>query len=146
MEENRVTIRWVERFQFVGTDSASHSVVLDASPPSGESTGMRPMDMLLLSLGVCTAMDIVQGLKKHGKSLERLEVSVTGTKNESLPHYFKNVNVHYKVYGKGIEPTVLEKVIRQSHELFCSVGATMSGRAEIGWSYEIRESFDPLSF
>lgn len=146
MEENRVNIRWVERFQFVGSDSAGHSVVLDASPPSGESTGMRPMDMLLVSLGACTAMDIVQGMKKHGKELERLEVRVTGTKNESLPHYFKNVNVHYTVWGRGIEPMILEKVIQQSHELFCSVGATMSGRAEIGWSYEIREKFNPFSF
>jgi|BEDMetMinimDraft_1075159.scaffolds.fasta_scaffold02067_2 Predicted redox protein, regulator of disulfide bond formation len=134
-----VTVRWSSNFQFVGFDHMGHSVVIDADRPNGEGTGMRPMALLLAALGGCTGMDIVQGLKKFGQSLKGLEVKVSGEVNEKLPHYYTKIRVHYLVKGESIDKAVLERVIKESDELFCSVGATIKGRAEILTSYEIVE-------
>jgi putative redox protein len=137
MSTNQVTVRLCRNFQFVGFDDKGHAVVLDADPPHGEGTGMRPMDMLIVSLGVCTGMDVVQGLRKLRQKLSNLEIKVSGEKNEKLPHYYKKIFVHYKVWGENIDKESFEKVVRDSEELFCSVGATLKGKAEIVTSYEI---------
>jgi len=132
-----VTVRWSKNFQLVGFDEKGRSVVIDAEPPNGEGTGMRPMDLLLVSLGACTAMDIVQGLKKFKQPLRGLEVKVSGERNETPPRYFKRIHIHYIVHGQGVDKSILEKTIKESDELFCSVGATLKGKAEITTSYEI---------
>lgn len=135
-----VVVRWVSNFQFVGFDGGGHSVVIDADQPNGEGTGMRPMNLLLAALGGCTGMDIVQGMKKFGQNLVGLEIRVSGETNEKLPHYYTKIHIHYVVKGRSIDRSLLERVIRESDELFCSVGATLKGRAEVTTSYEVVEA------
>ncbi|MEM0120996.1 MAG: OsmC family protein [Thermoprotei archaeon] len=135
-----VIVRWSSNFQFVGFDDKGHSVVIDADRPNGESSGMRPMMLLLAALGGCTGMDIVQGMKKFGQRLKGLEVRLSGEVNDRLPHYYTKIRVHYVVRGESIDKSVLERVIRESDELYCSVGASLKGRAEILTSYEIVEA------
>ncbi|MEM3656446.1 MAG: OsmC family protein, partial [Thermoprotei archaeon] len=77
-----VIVRWSSNFQFVGFDDKGHSVVIDADRPNGESSGMRPMMLLLAALGGCTGMDIVQGMKKFGQRLKGLEVRLSGEVND----------------------------------------------------------------
>ncbi len=113
--------------------------MIDADQPNGEGSGMRPMALLLAALGGCTGMDIVQGMKKFGEKLTGLEIRVSGDVNDRLPHYYTKINVHYVVRGKSIDRPTLEKLIRESDELFCSVGATIKGRTQITTSYEVIE-------
>lgn len=136
-DDQSVKVRLAANFQFVGSDSKGHSFVLDADKPSGEGTGVRPMDALLIALGACTGMDIVQGFKKFGKKLDALEVSVGGERNEVLPKYFKKINIHFEINSPDAEEGLVEKLIKESDELFCSVGATLKGRAQISTSFRL---------
>jgi putative redox protein len=58
-----VTIRWVERTLMVGTDSTGHSIVIGRSPEQQDAfLGMKPSDLLLLSVAACTAYDVLEFL------------------------------------------------------------------------------------
>ncbi|MEM0322075.1 MAG: OsmC family protein, partial [Thermoprotei archaeon] len=92
------------------------------------------------ALGGCTGMDIVQGMKKFGQRLKGLEVRLSGEVNDRLPHYYTTIRIHYVVRCESIDKSVLERVIKESDELYCSVGASLKGRAEILTSYEIVEA------
>jgi putative redox protein len=133
-----VNVRLCRNFQFIGMDHAGHSVVMDASKPEGEGSGATPMNILLFALGGCTGMDIVQGLKKTGQKLTGLEIGVTGERNDRSPRYYTKIHIHYKVSG-DVKEDLLTKAIQDSQEIFCSVAATLNGKAVITTSYELNK-------
>jgi len=112
MSTNQVTVRLCRNFQFVGFDDKGHAVVLDADPPHGEGTGMRPMDMLIVSLGVCTGMDVVQGLRKLGQKLSNLEIKVSGEKNEN----YRTITKRFLYTIRCGERTLTRRVSRRWSE------------------------------
>lgn len=133
---SQVKVKWVEKRQFVGTDSSKHSVVL-SSQDEDNATGMRPAELLLVALGACTAYDIVGILEKRRRELDSLEVYVQGEQEPDPPWTFHRIHVEYVLSGDGISPSEVERAIKLSEEKYCSVSATLSGRAEITSSYRI---------
>ncbi|MEM3671422.1 MAG: OsmC family protein [Thermoprotei archaeon] len=138
--DQSVSVRWARNFQFVGSDASGHSFVMDASKPNGEDTGLRPMDTLLLALGGCTGMDIVQGFKKFGKTLDSLDIKVSGKRAERPPRKFTDVTVHYIIRSKDADEQFVRKVIKDSEEIFCSVAATIRPGATIETTFELLNS------
>ena len=129
-------VKWVESRQFVGIDSTDHSVVM-SSPDDG--IGMKPSDLLLVSLGGCTAYDVVSILEKKRQKLTGLEVTVAGEQDEESPWPFRKIHLHYTFRVKGLKEKAVKDAIELSAEKYCSVAATVRGVAEIDYEYTIIE-------
>lgn len=133
---SKTTVTWVQGLQFVGTDSSKHSVVISA-PDEANGVGMKPSELLLVSLGACTAYDVVNILTKKRKPLISLQVEVEGEQHEVAPWPFKRIHVHYVVRGRNLSERDVAKAIQLSHEKYCSVSATLRTVVELTHDYEV---------
>ena len=133
---SRVKVQWVEGKQFVGTDSTSHSLVMSSSE---EGTGLRPSDLLLLGLGGCIGVDVIIILEKKRQKVTDLEITITGEQEPEPPWTFRRIQIEYLLRGKGLKEQAVRRAIQLSEEKYCSVGATISGVAEMASSFQIME-------
>ena len=133
-----VHITWVQKRQFVGSDSSKHSVVM-SSQDEENGTGMKPSDLLLVGLGGCTGYDVVDILLKKRQQLTGLEIVVTGEQDADPPWAYRKIHVHYVVRGRGLREKAVRDAIALSEEKYCSVTATVRGVAEITQDYTIVE-------
>ena len=133
-----VHVTWVQKRQFVGSDSSKHSVVM-SSQDEENGSGMKPSDLLLVGLGGCTGYDVVDILLKKRQQLTGLEVVVTGEQDADPPWPYRKIHVHYILHGKGLREKAVQDAIALSEEKYCSVAATVRGVAEIANEYTIVE-------
>jgi len=133
-----VRVKWVEKKQFVGTDSSKHSVVM-SSQDEENGTGMSPSQLLLVALGGCTAYDVVAILEKKRQRLTGLEVTVTGEQEPNPPWTYRKIHLHYQVRGQELSEKAVQSAIKISEQKYCSVAATLRGEAEITYDYTIIE-------
>ena len=131
-----VKVRWIGGHQFVGIDSTNHSVVI-SSPE--EDIGMKPSDLLLVSLASCSAYDVVEILKKKRLRLLWLEVRVQAEQDPEPPWTFRRIHLEYLVKGPGIPEKAVREAIEISEKKYCSVVATVSGVAEVTSHFHIQE-------
>ena len=128
------TVRWTGGQTYIGTDSTHHSVVL-STPDDG--VGMKPSELLLVALSGCTAVDVVDILAKKRQTLTGLEISASAEQDSDPPWTFRKIHLVYKLRGKGLTEQAVEQAIALSEEKYCSVAATVRGKAEITYSFEI---------
>jgi putative redox protein len=142
---SNVALKWTgeESQMFVGRDSFGH--VITAGSWSQEDNdewqewkGIKPSDLLLLSLASCSAYDIVVILKRQRQSLINLYVHVDGTQAEEPPYQFTDIHLHYTVEGDSLDSTKVERAIQLSEEKYCSVAATIRGTTTLTHSFEIK--------
>lgn len=138
MSKNNVRVKWTGGRQFIGTDSGNHSVVLSSHMEDGH-TGMKPSDLLLVALASCSAYDVVDILEKKRAELKLLEVEVTKVQDRDPPMTFRKIHLNYRVKGLNLTEKGLEQAIRLSLDKYCSVAATVSGKAEISYSFNFSE-------
>lgn len=119
---------------YIGIDSTNHSVVL--STPA-EGVGMKPSELLLVAVGSCTAVDVVNILEKKRFQLNRLEIQVTGEQDSDPPWTFRKIHIHYILQGAELTDRAVEQAIQLSEEKYCSVSATVRATAEITTSFEL---------
>jgi putative redox protein len=132
-----VSVTWVQGVQFVGTGSGGHSVVLDAPAGRDSWEGFKPSELLLAAVGGCTAVDVVEILRKKRQALSGLRISVHGEQQADPPHAFNEIRVHYEVRGRDINPQAVERAIELSQTKYCSVAATVRGVATIHTSFTV---------
>jgi putative redox protein len=132
----QVEVMWVQNEQFVATDSTKHSIVLSTSH---EGTGSKPSDLLLIALGACSAVDVVNILNKKRQKLTGLQVHVSGEQDADPPWTFRKIHVEYVVRGKGLSEKAVQQAIELSEDKYCSVAATVRGVAEITSSFQVVE-------
>lgn len=132
----QVSVTWLQNQQFVGTDSTKHSVVLSGMGPE-DGVGMKPSELLLVSLGGCTAYDVVNILRKKREKMTDLQVMVEGEQAADPPWPYIRIHVHYKVSGFNLNPDAVEQAIKLSEEKYCSISATVSKSAVITHDFEI---------
>ena len=130
----KATVKWVQGLQFVGTDSGGHSVVLSGDD---HQDGVRPSEMLLVAVASCSAVDVIEIMKKKRKPLAQLEVVVNGQRDPDPPWPYRTIEVVYYARGEGLTDKALSQAIQLSIEKYCSVAATVSGVADIQTRYEI---------
>ncbi len=131
-------VTWTGDMQFVGVDSTKHSVVM-STQDDANGTGMSPLQLLLVALAGCSAIDVVGILQKKRQDLHGLEINVKGERVENPPRFFRRIEVEYVVSGRGLKEKAVADAIRLSDEKYCSVAATVRGVAEITTSFRILE-------
>ena len=128
------TVRWITGKQFVGADSNNHTVVISGED---EPNGLRPSELLLLSLSSCTAYDVVEILSKKRKPLSMLEIITTGDHDPEAPWPYRTIHMKFRLSGKDLTNKAVEQAIDLSEKKYCSVSATVRGVAKITTEYEI---------
>ena len=127
-----------EGMQFVGSAESGHAVLLDAAPEvGGTDTALRPMELILVSLGGCTGMDVVSILRKMRVEWERFEIQVVAERAPEHPKVFTKIHLIYRIWGDDIPEDKLKKAIDLSQERYCPVTAMLNKIAEITYRYEI---------
>lgn len=133
-------VKWLDHMTFVGESGSGHAVVMDAAPEhGGRDIGLRPMEMLLLGLGGCTAFDVISILKKSRQAVTDCEVRVDSDRAEEVPKVFTRIHVHFIVSGKKLDPVKVEKAVKLSAEKYCSASLMLGKTAEMSHDFEVVE-------
>lgn len=133
-------IKWLDYMTFVGESGSGHSVVMDGAPEAGgRNLGIRPMEMLLLGLGGCTAFDVVSILHKSRQNIVDCEVEIEAERAAEVPRVFTGIHVHFIVSGKGLDPTRVERAVNLSADKYCSASRMLEKAAIITHDFEIVE-------
>ncbi|MES2591685.1 MAG: OsmC family protein [Bacteroidota bacterium] len=91
----------------------------------GNNKGVRPMQMLLMGLGGCSAVDVVMILNKQKQTIESFEISIDGEREKvKEPSLWENIQLHFKLRGK-IEKEKAERAVQLSMDKYCSVSKTL---------------------
>ena len=119
--------------QFVGETKSGHAVIMDDAQGN---TGPKPIELTLMSLGGCTAFDVIGILRKMRQVVTAYDVQVSAEQRAEPPNVFTRVEIKHRLSGT-IDPDAVRKAIQLSEEKYCSVGAMISKTAEIHSTFEI---------
>ncbi|MBX3717076.1 MAG: OsmC family protein [Burkholderiales bacterium] len=137
----KARVKLVEGITFVAESGSGHAVVVDASPEvGGRDMGARPMEMILMGAGGCSAIDVVHILRKARQDLVDCVVEVEGERAAEDPKVFTRIHMHYVVTGRALNPAQVERAIRLSKEKYCSATIMLAKTAEVTADFEIREA------
>jgi putative redox protein len=141
MAENvaiKLNLTDVAGMAFEGETPTGHKVLLDAGEEvGGRNLGPRPMELLLVSLGSCTGMDVISILRKMRQPVTGYQIEVIGERAEEDPKKYLRITIKHIITG-AVAADKLAHAIELSDQTYCSVAATLRGVAEIISSYEIR--------
>ena len=125
---------------FVAETGSGHALVMDGAPDvGGRNLGPRPMEMVLLGAGGCTASDVVVILSRSGQDVRGCDVQLRAERAEADPKVFTRIHFHFVVRGRALKPNVVERAIRLSHDKYCSASIMLGKTAELTHDWEIVE-------
>ena len=127
-----------DSYHMQAVNELGNTVEMDASPDiGGGNLAMRPMQMLLAALGGCSAIDVVNILKKQRQELRDLKITVTGEREkDAIPSLYTEVHAHFRMFG-DVDPEKAERAVALSMEKYCSVAKTLEKSAVVTYSFEI---------
>ena len=125
---------------FVAETESGHLVTMDGAPEGGgHNLAPRPMEMVLLGTGGCTAYDVVLILKRSRQEVASCEVRLQAERAAADPKVFTRIHMHFVVRGRGLRPGLVENALRLSHEKYCSASIMLGKTAAITHDFEIVE-------
>jgi putative redox protein len=137
----QATIKWVDNAMFLGESGSGHSVVMDGPPDQGgRNLGVRPMEMLLLGMGGCSAFDVMAMLRKSRQQVVDCRVELEAERADAVPSVFTRIHLHFVVTGVGLKETHVARAVQLSAEKYCSASIMLeSAGVEISHAYECVE-------
>jgi putative redox protein len=136
----KARVQLVEGMTFVAESGSGHAVVVDAAPDvGGKDLGPRPMELVLMGTGACSAIDVVHILRKSRQPITGCVVELDSERAAEDPKVFTKIHMHYVVTGKGLAQAQVERAIGLSKEKYCSATIMLAHTAEVTFDYEIRE-------
>jgi putative redox protein len=137
----KARIKWVEDAMFVAESGSGHSVVIDGpADGGGRNLGVRPMEMLLMGTGACSAYDVIHILRKGRHPVTDCICEVEAERADEVPAVFTKIHLHFVVSGHGLKESVVKRAVELSAEKYCSASIMMGKTAEISHDYELREA------
>lgn len=132
----RAKVEWVENVQFHASADSGHRIIMDGPPDSGgTNAGSRPMELLLMGVGGCTAFDVITILKKSRQAVSSCIAELTATRSDSVPAVFESIHVHFRLKGQDLDPTKVARAVALSADKYCSA-SIMLGRAGVSMSHD----------
>ena len=137
----KATVKWVDGAMFIGESGSGHSVVMDGPEDhGGRNMGVRPMEMLLLGLGGCTNFDVMSILRKQRLDVHDCIAEIQAERADAVPAVFTKIHVHFKVSGRALKPSAVERAVSLSAEKYCSASIMLEqAGVEITHSHELIE-------
>lgn len=130
-------ITWVEDMQFVASADSGHAILMDSTPEvGGHDSAARPMEVLLMGLLGCTAMDVISILKKKRQPVQGFKIFASGERSAEHPKKYTQIHLEYVAYG-DVDPKALARAVELSETTYCGAIATVRGVAEVTISYRV---------
>ena len=132
------TVTLQERSTFEGLSGSGHRVTMDVAPEvGGRNLGLRPMEMVLLGLGGCTAIDVLHMLRKGRQPITDMRVELDAERADDVPKVFTRIHLHFVLTGAGLDPHKIERAINLSASKYCSASMMLNKTAEMTHDFEI---------
>ena len=126
---------------FRAETGSGHMVAMDGAPEGGgNNLAPRPMEMVLLGTGGCSAYDVVLILKRGREDVRGCDVTLQAERAEADPKVFTKINVHYVISGRNLKPAAVARAVQLSHEKYCSASIMLAKTAEMTHTHEIVEA------
>ena len=137
----KARIKWVVNFSFIAESGSGHALVMDGAPEGGgRNLGPRPMEVVLMGTGGCTAYDVVHILRKSRAPVTDCVVEIDAERAEEDPKVFTKIHFHFIVTGNGLKPAQVERAVHLTAEKYCSASIMLGKTAAITHDFEIRET------
>jgi putative redox protein len=137
----KARIKLTEGMTFVAESGSGHAVVVDASADvGGRNLGARPMELVLMGTGACSAIDVLLILRRSRQEVVDCFVELQGERASEDPKVFTRIHFHFVVTGRALSARHVERAIGLSKEKYCSATAMLAKTAEITSDFEIREA------
>ncbi|MBI3241132.1 MAG: OsmC family protein [Chloroflexi bacterium] len=139
MSKKTASVIWNgEGMSFTGVGGSGFS--LQFNNPSGPGAA-SPMELVAIASGTCTAMDVIDILRKKRQAVSGFEVKVIGLRTSGYPSVFTEIDLEYVVRGRNIDPKAVERSIELSLAKYCSVNTMLKNSgAVINSRYRIEEA------
>ena len=125
-------ITWVDGALLVAEGGSGHTITMDGAPDiGGRNLASRPMEVLLMGMGGCTAIDVVSMLKKQRQDIDGVEVAMTAERATDYPKVYVDVKLVYTVRGRKLNRALVERAVSLSDEKYCSATAMFKKTAKV---------------
>lgn len=138
----KARIKWTGDMAFIAESGSGHAIVVDGPEElGGRNIGPRPMELLLMGVGACSAVDVVMILKKARQNVVDCWVELEATRADDHPKVFTAIHMNFVVTGSGLDDKHVARAVQFSAEKYCSA-SIMLGRAGVAIThgYALRES------
>jgi putative redox protein len=132
--EIKAALKWVDKMQMVARSGKSPAVIMDNVE---NGSGPTPMQLVLMGVAGCSAMDVVSIMKKKRANMSGFEVNISGDRAEDHPKRFTSINMEFVFTGRDIKPKDAERAIELSITKYCSAVASLN--ADVTHTYRIEE-------
>jgi putative redox protein len=137
----KARVKLTEGMTFVAESGSGHAVVVDAAPDiGGKDLGPRPMELVLMGTGACTAIDVMHILRKARQPVTDCVVELEAERANEDPKVFTSIKLRYIVTGRGLATAQVERAIKLSKEKYCSATIMLAATATISFEFEVREA------
>lgn len=128
----KARVKWIENACLFGETGSGHGLVLDGAPEiGGRDLGPRPMEMVLLGLGGCAAMDVIHILNKSRQAVTGIEILLDAERAETDPKVFTKIDLEFVITGHDLSEKHVARAVELSAEKYCSVSHMLNKTAEI---------------
>jgi len=131
-------VTWTEKLHFRGQAEHDQVVAIDHAPPLGDGNGIKPMELLLMSLASCSAQTVISLLQKMRQDVRGFTVKAEGARRAEHPTVFTEIRLAFEIEGNDLSAEAVEKAIRKSEEKYCPVWAMLKPGVKISFSYKLR--------
>src|SRR5215475_3937004 len=129
---NTAKVTWVDGALLVAEAGSGHSFTMDGAPDvGGRNLAARPMEVMLIGLGGCTAIDVVSMLRKQRQDIEGVEVALVAERADDHPKVYTEVKLVYTVRGRNLRRPLIERAVSLSDEKYCSATAMFKKTAKV---------------
>lgn len=122
-------------------DVDGRKVELNSTEMMGQA--FTPMELFLVALGGCTAMDVQWIMDRQRQKLDKFDMSISGTRRTEDPMWYETIDIKYSFAGPDIRKNVVERAIRLSQEKYCSVRAMVKDSVKLNITYSITNKTQP---
>jgi len=134
----KARIKWLENACLIAEADSGHGVVIDgAAEIGGRNLGVRPMEMILMGLGGCSAMDVLSILKKQRQQITDCLIEIEAQRRDEQPKVFTNIHLHFIITGYNLKDNHVKRAVDLATEKYCSVSAMLETTVKITHDYEI---------
>ena len=136
----KVYLKQVEGLTLAAKGESNHWVSIDDAADGRAASAASPMELMLISIAACSAMDVISILEKRRSTFTNLVIEVNADRREEHPRIFTAIHLKYIVSGSGVKPKDVERAIKLSEEKYCSAIGMVRDTAKMSSEYVIEET------
>ncbi|MEJ2115581.1 MAG: OsmC family protein [Gammaproteobacteria bacterium] len=134
----QVRIKWLEQRSFQAETGSGHTLTMDGPPEhGGRNLAARPMEMILVGLGGCSAFDVVEILEKSRQHVNDCQIEIDAERANDIPAVFTKIHMHFIISGDGLHEKHVKRAVELSVDKYCSVAKMLRPDVDISYDYEM---------